>query len=99
VADAGASGFTLVTSGGTRIPVTTSATTLVIVPSVRRDQLRSGTAIFAIGSAGPNGTLSARAVAAVTQFSSGAAHLSIHTSVKDCSPSSIDHAILAAAGA
>lgn len=97
VADAGASGFTLVTSSGTRIQVTTSASTLVVVPHARPGQLRAGAAIFAIGSARSNGTMSARAVAAVTQFSSGQAQLSMHTSVKDCSPASVDHAILALA--
>ena len=60
VSDASTAGFTLVTSSGTRIPVTTSSDTLVVVPHASPGQLRVGTAIFAIGHAGPDGTLSAR---------------------------------------
>jgi hypothetical protein len=86
-----------VTSSAARVPVTTSASTLVVVPPARPGQLRAGAAIFAIGLAGSSGTLSARAVAAVTRFSSGQAQLTIRTSVKDCSPASVDHAILALA--
>jgi hypothetical protein len=90
VADAGTAGFTLVTSGGARIPVTTSGGTLVVIPHASPGQLQPGTAIFAVGHAGPDGTLSARAVAAVSQLRSGA-HISV--SVKDCSPSSITEAL------
>ncbi|MGI8451087.1 MAG: anti-sigma factor family protein [Streptosporangiaceae bacterium] len=90
VSDAGTAGFTLVTSGGTRIPVTTSGGTLVVIPHARPGQLQAGAAIFALGHAGPDGTLSARAVAAVSQLPSGA-HIGV--SVKDCSPSSIDQAL------
>jgi hypothetical protein len=93
VADASTAGFTLVTSTGTRIPVTTSGDTLVIVPHASPGQLQAGTPIFAVGHAGADGTLSARAVAAVTQLRSG--HLGVHShlSVKDCSPRSIDDAL------
>ncbi len=90
VADAGTGGFTLVTSSGTRIPVTTSGSTLVVIPHASPGQLPAGATIFALGDAGPNGTLSARAVAAVSQLPPGA---QAHTSVKDCSPGSIDAAI------
>jgi predicted anti-sigma-YlaC factor YlaD len=90
VAGAGTAGFTLVTSSGTRIPVTTSSDTLVVIPHASPGQLQPGAAIFAIGHAGPDGTLSARAVAAVSQLRSGA-HVSV--SVKNCSPSSIDEAL------
>lgn len=92
VADAGAEGFTLVTSGGTRIPVTTSGDTLVVIPHASPGQLQRGTAIFALGHAGPHGTLSARAVAAVSQLPSGP-HTSRSVSVRNCSPHSIDEAI------
>ncbi len=92
VSDASTAGFTLVTSSGTRIPVATSSDTLVVVPHASPGQLRVGTAIFAIGHAGPDGTLSARGVAAITQFRSGAA-LHVSMSVRDCSPSSIVDAI------
>ena len=90
VADAGTAGFTLVTSTGTRVPVTTSGGTLVIVPHASPGQLQAGAAIFALGHAGPDGTLAAVAVAAVTQPPSGG-HLNV--SVKDCSPSSIEEAL------
>ena len=90
VSDASTAGFTLVTSGGTRIPVTTSGGTLVVVPHASLGQLQAGASIFAVGQAGPDGTLSARGVAAVAQLRSGP-HLSV--SVKDCSPSSIAEAL------
>ena len=90
VADAGTAGFTLVTSGGTRVPVTTSGGTLVVVPHASPGQLQAGAGIFAVGLAGPDGTLSARGVAAVSQLRSGP-HLSV--SVRDCSPSSITEAL------
>ena len=90
VSDATTAGFTLVTSGGTRVPVTTSGGTLVVVPHARPGQLQAGTAIFAVGQAGPDRTLSATAVAAITQLRSGP-HLGV--SVRDCSPSSITDAL------
>jgi hypothetical protein len=96
VSGASAAGFTLVTSGGTRIPVTTSGDTLVVIPHASLDQLRAGAAIFALGHAGRGGTLSARAVAAIYQLPSGK-HISV--SVKDCSPRSVDEEIEAISGA
>jgi hypothetical protein len=90
VSDASAAGFTLVTASGTRVPVTTSGDTLVVVPRARLDQLPAGASIFAVGQAGPDGTLSARGVAAITQLPSGP-HLGV--SVRDCSPSSIAEAL------
>jgi hypothetical protein len=92
VADAGTAGFTLVTSSGTRIPVTTSSGTLVVIPHASPGQLQPGTAIFALGHPGPNGTLAARAVAAVWQLRSGP-HTSRSVSVRNCSPSSIVEAL------
>ena len=76
VSDASTAGFTLVTSTGTRVPVTTSGGTLVIVPHASPGQLQAGATIFAVGHAGPDGTLSARAVAAVSQLPAGA-HVSV----------------------
>ena len=90
VSDASTAGFTLVTSSGTRVPVTTSDDTLVVVPHASPGQLHAGATIFAVGHAGPDGTLSARGVAAVSQLPSGR-HVSV--SVKDCSPSSITDAL------
>jgi hypothetical protein len=86
VSDAGTAGFTLVTSTGTQVPVTTSGGTLVVVPHASPSQLRAGTAIFALGQAGPDGTLSATAVAAVSQLPHGKLH--VRLSVKDCSSAS-----------
>ena len=89
VSDAGATGFNLVTSGGARVPVTTTVGTLVVVPHASPNQLQPGTSIFAIGNAGEDGTLSARAVAAVSQLPHGR-----HTvSVKDSATSSIIEAV------
>ncbi len=96
VSDASTAGFTLVTSSGTRIPVTTSGDTLVVVPHASPGQLPAGAAIFALGRPGPDGTLRARAVAAISQLPSGP-HLGV--SVKDCSPSSIDEALSAISAA
>lgn len=90
VSDAGTAGFTLVTSSGARVPVTTSGSTLVVIPHASLGQMQAGTPVFAVGSAEPDGSLSARAVAAVSQLPSGA-HASV--SVKDCSPGSIAEAL------
>ena len=94
VSDATTAGFTLVMSTGTRVPVTTSSDTLVVVPHASPGQLQAGATIFAVGHAGPDGTLSARGVAAITQFRSGAT-LHVNVSVRDCSPSSITEALAA----
>jgi Domain of unknown function (DUF5666) len=91
VSDASTAGFTVVTSTGTRVPVTTSGGTLVIVPHASPSELQTGTAIFALGNAGPDGTLSARAVAAVSQLPQGKLH--VRVSVKDCSPTSLVEAL------
>jgi hypothetical protein len=88
VSDASTAGFTLVTSGGTRVPVTTSGDTMVIVPHASLGQLQAGATIFAFGHAGPAGTLTAKAVAEIRQLPSGG-HISIHTSARGCSPISI----------
>ena len=96
VSGASTAGFTLVTSGGSRVRVTTSGDTLVIVPHASLGQLKDGTTVFALGQAGPRGTLTARGVAAVSQLPSGP-HIGV--SVKDCSPRSIDEALDAISGA
>jgi hypothetical protein len=90
VSGATTAGFTLTTSSGSRIRVTTSGGTLVIVPHASLGQLQDGTTLFALGHAGPDGTLLARGVAAVSQLPSGQ-HIGV--SVKDCSPRSIDEAL------
>jgi hypothetical protein len=91
VADASTAGFTLVTSGGGRVRVTTSGDTLVVIPHASPGQLQAGATIFSVGHAGPDGTLSAQAVAAIRQLGPGKPHISV--SVKDCSHSSIVEAL------
>jgi hypothetical protein len=93
VSDASTAGFTLVTSSGTRIPVTTSGRTVVVIPHARPSQLPVGAAVFAIGHAGPGRTLSARGVAVIRQLPAGGPQLHVHLRVKDCSPSSITDAL------
>lgn len=90
VSNSSTGGFILITPTGNRVAVSTSASTLVVVPNARLDQLQVPTPIFVLGTVGPAGTLSARAVAAVSQFRSGA-HISV--SVKNCSTSSIIEAL------
>ena len=90
VSESSTAGFTLMTPTGTRVRVTTSAGTLVVVPHASPGQLQPGTHIFALGNAGPDGTLSATAVAAVSQLRPGT-HTSV--SVKNCSASSMVEAL------
>jgi hypothetical protein len=60
------------------------------VPHASPGQLQAGTTIFAVGHTGPDGTLSARAMAAITQLPSGP-HIGV--SFRNCSPSSIAAAL------
>lgn len=90
VANTSATGFTLVTSSGRRFEVITSANTLVVVPDVTPSQLQTGTSVFALGYPQPDGSLSARAVTAVSGAPSG---LQVRISVKSCAPSSILEAL------
>ena len=90
VSESSTAGFTLMTPTGTRVRVTTSAGTLVVVPHASPGQLQPGTPIFALGNVGPDGTLSATAVAAVSQLRPGT-HTSV--SVRNCSPSSMVEAL------
>jgi hypothetical protein len=60
VSDASAAGFTLITSTGAQVPVTTSSDTHVQLVHASLSQLQVGAArTWAVGYAGPNGTLSA----------------------------------------
>jgi hypothetical protein len=92
VSAAGTAGFTLVTPSGSRVAVTTSGDTLVIVPHASLGQLQDGTALFALGQAGPHGTLTARAVAAVSQLPAGAR---LNVTAKGCSPAAIAAGLVA----
>jgi Domain of unknown function (DUF5666) len=98
VSDASSTGFTLVTSTGNQVVVTTSSGTLVVVPHASLSQLQPGATIFALGDAQSDGTLLARAVAAVSQLPPG---VHFNVSVKNCSSSSIIEALggISAAGA
>ncbi|HEY6790767.1 MAG TPA: hypothetical protein VI365_26010 [Trebonia sp.] len=94
VSDVTSTGFTVVTSTGTRVPVTTSGDTVVSVRYASLGQLQGDATIYAVGNAGPDGTLSARAVSAVSQLPPGrnvSTHLNGHA--RDCSPSSIAEAL------
>ncbi len=68
VSDASTAGFTVVTTNGTRVPVTTSGDTLVSVLNASLAQFPAGATIVAVGSAGPDGTLSARGVVAILKL-------------------------------
>lgn len=95
VAGAGAAGFAVVTSAGTRVPVTTSGTTAVTVFNASLGQLQDGARTTVLGDAGPHGTLSALAVVQPPTWPAGA-HTAV-SAVRDCSPTSVNHAILALA--
>ena len=95
VSDASAAGFTVTTSGGTRVPVAISGDTVVNIRNVGLDQLPIGASAFALGHAGPDGTLSARAIAVIQQLPQGnpQVHVNVHVHVKNCSAASIDNAL------
>ena len=94
VADAGAADFTVVTSTGARVPVTTSGATAVTVFHASLSQLHDGGRTMAIGYPGPDGTLSALAVLQPPNWPTGA-HASL--SVRNCSSAAINHEIMALA--
>jgi hypothetical protein len=101
VSGASTAGFTVITSTGTRVPVTTSSDTLVNIVNASLGQLLAGATAHALGYAGPDGTLSAKAVVAIRQLPQEGSqlHAQAHVHVKNCSPSSIDEALsVASAG-
>jgi hypothetical protein len=83
VSDASSAGFTVVTSAGTRVPVTTSSHTDVTLFHARPGQLQAGGSTIAIGYARPGGTLSAIGIFQPPSWP-----------VRDCSPASINRAIM-----
>jgi hypothetical protein len=113
VADASTAGFTVVTADATRVPVTTSGHTAVSVLNVNLGQFPVGASILALGSAGPDGTLSAVGVVAILApppasppvgLPGGSQlHASVHVQthaqvhVKNCSPAAVNE-VLAAGG-
>jgi hypothetical protein len=97
VADASTTGFIVLTSTGTRVPVTISDGTDVAIFHASLSQLQAGGSTTAVGYAGPHGTLSALAVLQSPSWPAGA-HATVTIRVKDCSPASINHEIMALAG-
>ena len=94
VADAGRAGFTVVTAGGTRVPVTTSRSTFVVVPGARLGQLQAGVTTAAVGRAGRGRVLSA--IGVVQQPAGSQFRVQFHTPVRGCSPGSLADALNAA---
>jgi hypothetical protein len=92
VSDVTTAGFTVISSGRTRVRVTTSGGTSVTVFQASLGQLQVGGSTVVIGRPGPDGLLSALGVVQPPTWPSGA-HTSV--SMRDCSPASIDHAIMA----
>jgi hypothetical protein len=90
VSDVSATGFTVVESDGTQIPVTTSSDTLVKIRQGSLSDLQTGAATVAVGYAGPDRTLSAMLI---VQPLPGARFM---MTVQGCSSPSIEHAITAA---
>jgi Domain of unknown function (DUF5666) len=95
VSDASTAGFTVVTPGGARVPVTTSSDTVLSDANASLGQLPAGATIRALGYAGPDGTLSARGVVGIRQLPQGGPqlHTQAHVRVQNCSPASIDDAL------
>ena len=97
VADASTGGFTVVTPGGTRVPVTTSGGTVVNIFHVSLSQLPAGATTTAVGHAGPDGTLQATMAIAIVQRSSGPQlHVHARGTAGGCSPASLAGALTTA---
>jgi hypothetical protein len=107
VSDASTGGFTVITSAGTRVRVTTSGRTVVSVVSASVGQLQAGAHTIAFGYTRPHETLSAITVFQPIRLfhppGPPGAHASMHISMyisrtgSGCSPASINHAIMALA--
>jgi hypothetical protein len=94
VSDASAAGFTVVTPGGTQVPVTVSGDTVVTVPHASLGQLQASAATVVFGYAGPGGTLSAIAVVQPSPQKKLVSDGKLM--VKGCSLASIDDAVTTA---
>lgn len=90
--DVTTAGFTVITSGGTRVRATTSGGTSVTVFHASLGQLQVGGSTVVIGRPGPHGMLSALGVVQPPTWPGGA-HTSV--SMRNCSPASINQAIMA----
>ena len=89
VADANGIGFTVVTADGTRVPVTTSSHTKVLVHFARLSQLQVGKEAAAAGLARPDGTLAAFGIVQSGFIRTGP------VSARGCSPAAVDMALTA----
>jgi len=94
VSEAGTGDFTVVTSAGTRVPVTASHGTDVVVTHASLGQLQVGGSTIVVGYAAANGTLSALGVVQPPDWPRGA---HVHARVSSCSPASMSHELLALA--
>jgi len=98
VADASAAGFTVLTSSGTRVPVSTSHSTVVHLDRASLSQFQLGASTVAAGYVGPGGTLSATVVLQPSSGSGGKAGSNPQLDLGGCSPASIDAAYASAYG-
>jgi hypothetical protein len=94
VSGAGPAGFTVVTSGGTRVPVTTTGGTSVVVPDASLGQLQPGITTVALGHAKPDGRLTA--IGVLQQPAGSQFHVQFNATVRGCSPASLADALAAA---
>jgi Domain of unknown function (DUF5666) len=96
VADATAGGFTVVTSGGTSVPVITTASTFVVDRNASVSQLKTGVSVVAAGHAGSDRTLSAAGVLQqriVPQPSGGQFQVHLNMRARGCSPAALAVAV------
>lgn len=93
VQDASAAGFTVLTPGGSRIPVSTTRDTNVFVPDARLGQLQAGVTTVALGHARPDGTLTA---IGVLQQPAGSPFHAQFNAIRGCSPATVAGALAAA---
>jgi hypothetical protein len=96
IAGASTAGFTVVTSGGSRVPVSTSGSTFVVVPRASLSQLQAGVSTVALGHEGPHGTL--KAIGVLQQPSGSQFQVHFNVAVHGCPPASVDNALAAALG-
>jgi hypothetical protein len=94
VSDASTAGFTVVTSAGTRVPVTATDSTDVVVTDASLGMLQAGGRTLVVGNPGPGGTLSALGLVQPPDWPAGA---HAQAQVSSCSHSAVNHEILALA--
>jgi hypothetical protein len=92
VTDASATGFTVVTSGGAQVQVTTSSDTNVNIFGATVSQLQPGAATIAVGYPRSDGTLSAIVILSGQPGTAQPGNVEI----KGCSPTSVEDALMPA---